>query len=270
MPIIHYLGSKNLLMRNKQAFSLVELSIALTVVALLAISVVGARKLISSANINRVVQEYYNFKSAVTSFKEIYGYLPGDFPNAYDHFSDAIGCEDSSVLADPYDGCNGDGDGIVELADTGGEAYKVVQHLSQADIIPGNFPILDARLNDPKTEFFPSRIGNAYYYPMHGNSDYPTCWSGFSSTYGSEDKCGKHRIFLGLFDGSTNVPDAAALSPYEAEKIDDRIDDGSPWTGNVQIRYSEESSCNGADSAGSGTYDLTADNKLCLPMFFID
>lgn len=257
-------------MSRKQGFSMVEMAIALSVIGFLTIAIFGAKKLIESANINRVAQEYYTFKSAVESFYDTYGYLPGDFPTAYNHWGSEIGCTNDSVLVSLYTGCNGDGDGIVEEIATGGESYKVVQHLSNADILPGNFPILGARLNDAKTEFYPSRIENGYYYPMSTNSDYPTCWSGFSSTNGSEDKCGRHKVFLGLFNDSTSVPDAPSFSPLEAKGLDDRIDDGSPWTGNIQIRYSEATTCNGSDSAEVGTYDLTISDKLCLPMFFID
>lgn len=264
--------NKNIIhsMNKKYAFSMVELAISLSVIGLLTIVIIGASKLMESANANRVTQEYYTFKSAVESFRDAYGYLPGDYPDAYNHWGVDVGCLDSSVLVSAYTGCNGDGDGIVELIATGGEGYKVVQHLSQSEIVPGNFPILGARLNDAKTEFFPSRITNGYYYPMHTNSDYPACWSGVSTSHGSEDKCGRHKIFLGLFDSSTNVPDAPSLTPLEVQKIDDRIDDGSPWTGNVQIRYLEASSCNGVDAVGVGSYDVTASGKLCLPMFFID
>lgn len=256
---------------KRNAYSMIELAIAVVIIGLLTVSIVGGRKLLFSANTNRIVQEYHNFKSAVENFKDLYGYLPGDYPDAYQHWGSDVGCLDASVLSADYDGCNGDGDGKIELIATGGEAYKVVQHLAQSRIIPGNFPIVEARLDDPKSEFYPSRLSNAYYSALYTNSNYPTCWSGFDTSHGSEAKCGRHKMFLGYFDATSNVPDSPALAPLEAKRIDDKIDDDDPWSGFVQIRYAEASSCNGAsNAAGVGSYDLTAQAKLCLPMFFID
>jgi prepilin-type N-terminal cleavage/methylation domain-containing protein len=66
--------------RNKQGFTLVELSIVMVIVGLLIGGVLMAQSLIESSQINAQAQQIQQFDAGVMSFKSKYKYLPGDAP----------------------------------------------------------------------------------------------------------------------------------------------------------------------------------------------
>lgn len=129
------------LFRQVRGFTLVELAIALIVIALLIGGVViGGASMIESARLSNLLSQIKDLVAAARDFKARYGYLPGDLPNAA-----ALITSDGGVSA----GCSypidtNVGNGIVDTATESAcapEHLVKAQLLSKTELIGGNYVI---------------------------------------------------------------------------------------------------------------------------------
>lgn len=67
-------------MTLRSGFTLVELSIVLVIIGLVAGGVLVGRDLIAAATIRSTISQIEKYKTAVNTFRGKYGYLPGDIP----------------------------------------------------------------------------------------------------------------------------------------------------------------------------------------------
>lgn len=105
---------------QQRGFSLLELAIALAVLAILAGGVLKGRELLNSARVQATLTDIANLETALSAFQARYSALPGDFIAA-----SAAGLGDAA----------GDGDGLIE----GDESCAVFTHLQLAGFIQGSF-----------------------------------------------------------------------------------------------------------------------------------
>lgn len=101
-------------------FSLLELAIALAVLAILAGGVLKGRELINSARVQATITDVTNIETALSAFQARYSALPGDFA--------AASAADLGTNA-------GDGNGLIE----DDEVCVVFTHLQRAGFIQGDF-----------------------------------------------------------------------------------------------------------------------------------
>ena len=214
--------------RSKQAFTLVELSIVLVILGLLAGGVLSGKSLIRASQLRSVLSDIANFDSAVNSFNEKYFQLPGDMNNAKSFWPAT--CLDDVPNSQT---CNGNGDGkIVSIPNY--ENLRFWQHLALARLIPGSYNAINTRLLDYfnlnfSKDFTPaSRIPNAYYVPDHDLNSY---YSGFwpTRTVNAES----YVMTFGFYSDTT-VNTGAVLQPDEAYNLDVKTDDGRPLSGALQ------------------------------------
>jgi prepilin-type N-terminal cleavage/methylation domain-containing protein len=151
----------------RHAFSLIELSIVLVIVGLLAGSIVVGEKLIHAAELRAVASEFHNYQEAIATFKQKYNALPGDMPNATSLWgSDSGGAivvgTDANCKDFYYSGvfptaptratCNGNGNGMIDVGGAGmvavagpvggggnKEGYRFWQHLANAGMVAGGY-----------------------------------------------------------------------------------------------------------------------------------
>ncbi len=99
--------------KNKcfKAFSLIEISIVLAIIGVMLGAMFHGQELLDSAKIQSVVSEYQKINLAIHSYKESYGFYPGDDPKASERFTDVTN--------------NGNGNHIIEEM----ESSFVWQHL---------------------------------------------------------------------------------------------------------------------------------------------
>lgn len=107
-------------MKQQHGFSLLELAIALAVLAILAGGVLKGRELLNSARVQATLTDIANLETALSAFQARYSALPGDFIAA-----SAAGLSNSG----------GNGNGLIE----GEETCAVFTHLQLSGFIQGDF-----------------------------------------------------------------------------------------------------------------------------------
>lgn len=105
---------------QQRGFSLLELAIALAVLAILAGGVLKGRELLNSARVQATLTDIANLETALSAFQARYSALPGDFSA-----TSAAGLGDEP----------GDGNGLI----AGAESCAVFTHLQKSGFIQGSF-----------------------------------------------------------------------------------------------------------------------------------
>ena len=68
--------------KHKRSFTLVELSIVLSILGILISGLLAGKKLIANSEVAATIKQIEIYRKAINTFYQTYGYLPGDFPNA--------------------------------------------------------------------------------------------------------------------------------------------------------------------------------------------
>jgi prepilin-type N-terminal cleavage/methylation domain-containing protein len=224
--------------KNQKAFSLVEIAVVLTIIALLIASVVAGGKLIENAKANSLIASIEDAKSSIIAFETTYNDLPGDFANAYDVWTSS--CAASASL------CNGDSNGrIAYLASdtTDSESFRAWQHLSIADLT--QFPLSGIASTAGKAEIDENVPASGF-----GIGGLSFLFDDIKA-YGSGDVLIKQNVFhfgtevTGAHDGGAGIGDitwGAVMSPKDMYLFDKKFDDGSPLSGKIwgEAAFSEE------------------------------
>ena len=241
----------NKYIKNTQGFTLVELSIVIIIIGFLIAGIASGQSLIRQAQLNSAIRQITDIKSGFAQFKTIYSFKPGDFPNAYAYWGAVGGCTNASVYADP-NGCNGNGDGII---DDYKEAYLMWKHLNLAGLLPGSYTgkltvgwAEGAGIDYPATAIPNSGI----------NAGYDSYWGMFPI-----------QEYMSLGVGSY----FPLLKPIEAKQIDTKMDDGNPVKGEALAGNptgGDYTCMNGAypeNLGGATDYLLSNDNVACRMIF---
>ncbi|MBY0354983.1 MAG: type II secretion system GspH family protein, partial [Rickettsiales bacterium] len=131
----------------KNGFSLLELSIVLVIIGLLASGVMVGQSLVRGAELRSITTDAQKYMSARNSFRLKYNAVPGDFRESTRFWGRQVNvasCGTNSGAAVSTNGtCDGNGDGIIIAGSTGaglsGEVFQFWRHLAQAGMVEGNF-----------------------------------------------------------------------------------------------------------------------------------
>lgn len=221
----------------KQGFTLVEVSIVIVIIGLIAGSILVGRDLIRSASIRAQISQIEQLNTAVNTFKNKYDYLPGDIPA-----TDAA----NLGLADrgPYG--NNQGNGLIDpvpysgmfgsIGGPTGEANRFWLDLSDVGLIRGKF-----LAGDPNTYATGNDVANYLPRSQLGGDRYVYVWSkdtfdeytynyisksiNYFTVAGVTNYCGYNTC--GFWNSNANI------SVADAYNIDNKIDDGMPQSGKV-------------------------------------
>lgn len=121
-------------------FTLVELSIVIVIIGLIAAGITVGQSLVGAAKLRTLSNEISQYKVAYNSFRSQYDALPGDMANAYDYWGAVTGCTNNDVNV-TASGCNGNNNKRINGPHinivAAKEEYRAWQFLAQAGFIPG-------------------------------------------------------------------------------------------------------------------------------------
>jgi prepilin-type N-terminal cleavage/methylation domain-containing protein len=255
-------------MRNtRSGFTLVELSIVMIILGLLAGGILSAKHLIRASELRSVPVSIEHYRTAIYGFKNKYFMLPGDMNNATQFWgvrASSGGDVTCHQTVGSYTGtCNGDGDGainyIVGDSTTTGERFAAWQHMARSGLIEGNYTgasgsnvsiVRTVNVNVP-----PSKANRGIFElgwingPLSGDTSY------FDGGYNF------HVIRL-LSSSTSEFP----LKPTEAWNLDKKFDDGQPGLGVMFVMKNtapSQPNCATTDVVTTSQYNTSSDSFLC-------
>lgn len=116
-------------------FTLVEMAVVITIIALLMLLVFKGESLIGTGRSQQVLAAVKDLSTAVDQFRARYNYLPGDMPDATTRLPNVSSCNTVTLTG------NGNGDGQVDFNAGNNEVGCVTEHLFRAGLIRSNAAI---------------------------------------------------------------------------------------------------------------------------------
>ncbi|MFC1659167.1 type IV pilin protein [Pseudomonadota bacterium] len=229
---------------QNSAFTLIELSVVLMIIALLVTGIVGGTRLIKSAKMAKLISETSDYVKEFNVFYDRYESYPGDFLGANDMFG----------ASDVYGRTIHPGDGDDLIGGTNYDDYRDTEsagffhHLYVSGIVSepeftGNdvLNIGNSGTDDAISDIDEVAIDQNYPKTPFGSKTF------FYVTNDTVDGrySRSNRIVIATKDSDEN-----SLTPNDAESVDIKTDDGNPFKGKV-IAHNE------ALTSGSNENDST-------------
>ncbi len=192
-------------LKARQAFTLIEVVIAVAVLALMISVVVVSSDIIQSVKLNAQYSQLVKLDAATVKFHEKYQALPGDIEVAYEIWGNDCASSSSD--------CNGNGDFIIGGSSENKELSAAWKHLELAELINGSFVISDVFSGGVSIPF-----GQIEDSMISFTSDYNTDGTIFINGYNS--------LYLVANDDSCNL--RPIFSSQEMYLMDKKYDDGLP------------------------------------------
>lgn len=226
-------------MRTRNAFTLVELSIVLVIAGLILGAVTFGTGMLNQANVQSVVDDIEKFHSAHQNFRDRYGSLAGDMPDATTIWNGVT---------------NGNGDGqVAPLGSQESEHFGYWHHLQKAGLIKGNYTGVNAAggphfasigVNVPESAI----DGVGYYIEYYDTTDtHPWLWDGFRG----------HIVYVGKLNSGGIPGGDSGFYTKDAEYIDRKVDDGKPSFGEITSRKPDTNCNTNTTNANTAEYNLS-------------
>ena len=229
------------------AFTLLELSVVITIIALVAGGVVAGQSYIRSSELTTMVNEAKLYTAAFIRFQDQYVGIPGDFPIA------------TNVWPGTF---NGDGNNLIRAGTNNNtEMFLSFQHLALAGFIEGSYS------GSGTSAVMGTNVPHSSVNTVAYQFDHPNATDGAVSgdSYYFDGMYG-HVLYIGALStsGSPLRPAGAFMTPEEAQGLDVKYDDGLPGLGAlVTPKQSALGSCASSSTAASATY-LSGSSKTCM------
>ena len=255
---------------SQRAFTLIELSIVLVIIGLIVGGVLTGRSLIEASYVRAQMSQIEKINTAVNTFYEKYGYLPGDLtPTAATQFNFTVPASRTGTAG------RGDGNGVLEGYDFGGASSNSLACNGEngwfwedltvnSRLMEGKFSTLqDAAVSSTTTitPYLPAgKLGSTF---MYSYSYRKVNYIGLSAVRSVD-------VNLAI-NNFGSVDHSPGLMVGQAAAIDAKMDDGFPLTGRLLARYLDwtiatdivYAAGGGVQGAGSNTPATPASATTC-------
>ncbi len=238
---------------RSQGFTLVELSIVLIIISLLAAGIIGGQALVKQARLQSTVTDISEFKQSANAFRLQYGALPGDLDVAESYWT-GCGCNGAKdgYIAHNAGADDGDTPGVQEATNTLNEDLFAWEQLSLAGIVPGAF--------DGTTWALTTGL------PKSGVKG-----GGYLLQYNHTNGKAGNAVLFGSVD-SSNLK-GIIVTASDASSLDKKVDDGNANGGDVRaedgLDAASDNDCVAGGTGESGAYSLAVAVKGCYMAFFL-
>lgn len=230
--------------QNHKGFSLLELSISITIIALLVAAVTAGQSIKHRLELNQIIDGIDNIRAAIATFKENQGspaHIPGDYSLAVAKLSNGGTTE------------NGNGNGVLETGSPN-EELLFWEHLSLDGLIEGSY---DGTTNGPGGR--PATSIKGGLYGVH-NFSQAVVGDATPPNPSTPDP-----IYITVEKGSAGN---GLFTTKEAFDYDSKYDNSDPDTGSIRATDGADAAINDCVTAG-GEYNLSNDsNSPCVLHFF--
>jgi prepilin-type N-terminal cleavage/methylation domain-containing protein len=239
--------------RFSQAFTLLELSVALVIIACIMSGVIAASYISKQAALRSIIGESTAYRNAFNSFFAQYNAIPGDMINATAYWYDATACPGTTGTSGS---CNGNNNMRIDMSTslTSNEETRAWQHLMFSGVISGYFSGTASSAGASDVQHTIGTNCPASKFPGGG-------YAFRSGTYMQPNS----QTYLTLGATMTNdIPWAVLLTPPDAYSIDSKIDDGLATLGSFSGYHGSGGTCY------SGTaYSVSTTTAQCYLVFDI-
>jgi len=242
-------SSKKKFQKKQAGFTIVEIASVLVVIGLLIGGVLKGAELIGNAKVNTAIKYIQQAESAALSFKDFYGFMPGDIsaaraPNC-DATTNCVGGNQNGAVASTIGVDNFNWQSSLPAAGATMESHMFWKHLALADILSS----VDERANPANPQWNATHPST----PLGG---------GFEFYYDGFIAIGPPGHILrisadGIFNTLGTV--SGVLTPQQSARIDRKIDDGHPNEGLIFSDYG--TNANACKTAA--VYNESAENAVC-------
>lgn len=257
---------------SRSGFTLIEFSMVLIIIGLLAGGIFMAQTLIRQSELRGVANEFDTMRKSIMEFRDKYRGLPGDITTAEAIWGADAGCPGTSSNTTPKIAtCNGDGSGTVGSSSGAGvmgdqkEWFRAWQQLANAGFIRGSYSgaagdasVSEAvvGVNVPSSQV--SGAGWTLNYMLMSTNG--MLW---------KDQYG-HLLNFGAYSKG-DYTRGAILTPEEAIHLDSKIDDGSPGRGFIRSwRTAILPDCTTDESSQDAVrYNTTFTERACSLVFLL-
>jgi prepilin-type N-terminal cleavage/methylation domain-containing protein len=250
-------------MRAQAGFTLVELAIVMIIIGLLIAGVLKGQALIQNAQVTSTVAQTKAIEAATTTFRDTYAALPGDIASASTKLPNCLAVPCSVPAAATL------GDGRITNApgaapSNEAEAYFV--QLNAASLLTGIVPSA-ANLTTFGGNFPEAKITSNGFGV--GSTSIPPVAGDFAGVIGAAATLpapGVYLVLTGTLAGAQTAT-TGGLTASQALRIDTKLDDGVPDTGEVQgfgTPGALNGDCGTASAAGvAGVYATVGNSAVC-------
>jgi prepilin-type N-terminal cleavage/methylation domain-containing protein len=259
---------------QRTGFSLIELSIVLVILGLLAGGILAGQSLIHAAELRKTNTDLSRIQTAIHTFRDKYFALPGDMPNATQFWQIQMGStgNDDSCYSSPSTStrtCNGNGDGMIHMGYstiTHAERARAWQHLANAGLIEGSYSGYQGPAGGE------NRYGgvNALKAPF-GNSHYNLAYGGATSSDTRYFPTPVGNLLEMTRDFNVTEAQRDILKAEDVWNIDTKIDDGKPAYGVLRGPKRDNPLAPGCTTSNevSAEYALTTTVNNCYYWFLL-
>jgi len=250
--------------KQKQGFTLIELSIAIVIIGVLIAGIVIGRNLIERAKLGKLASEIVEVQRAVKLFQDSYSALPGDYNGprstklSGSRVCAEIGQSDAIATSPATDYshlniCPGDADGVIDV------------HNHDQNVL--NYEYIYARNHLVSAKFLPAEFSLRTASNFNWHNTFPKSYTGLNRVYWSF-----YDIYIELF---RILNDYKAFDIDMAYKLDLKIDDGKATKG-IIVNAGQNTTTTGVCTQSNydecsciinDDYDLNTYNKSCIIKF---